>query len=141
MRFGWVIGLVAAGCGSGSAVLPPSVVSGPSTVIVVDFADGTSKPEYDAAESAWGVDVEFNAWDKKDDDAPASDAAPAAAATSSTTPTTTTTTTAAAANDDDGKIVKYEAQYDYDAQEDNELSFARRVIASVPFKKKKAAAD
>ena len=56
---GWVLLLVAAGCGG--ATVPPALPPGfPPTAIVVDLADGTSKAEYDSLEAAWGVDVEFN---------------------------------------------------------------------------------
>ncbi len=40
--------------------IPQELSSDVRTTIVVDFKDGTTKSEYDAAEVGWGIDVEYN---------------------------------------------------------------------------------
>lgn len=56
---GYAFFLAIAGCGGPTGV-PPSPPALPPAGIAVDLADGTTKAQYDAMESAWGVDMEFN---------------------------------------------------------------------------------
>lgn len=62
MRKRWLgctVVLAAAACG-GNSTVPPAPPALPPAGIAIDFEDGTTKAQYDAMESAWGVDVEFN---------------------------------------------------------------------------------
>src|SRR5690606_4489396 len=46
--------------GEGSAPVDPTLLAQAEQTLVVDFVDGTTKAEFDAWETEWGVDLEFN---------------------------------------------------------------------------------
>jgi len=117
-----------------------------STTTDASAATSNATPARDAAKTDEGAATESAAvaptTPPSDERKPAShdDAKPSDATPSTPSTTTTATTTAAGeagaasdakAEEEESKIVKYESQYDYDAQEDNELSFKEGDIVTV----------